>query len=40
VNDRTTFTLKGKSGRYYVVWITQLPPGAVAHVNEVTARGK
>jgi serine/threonine-protein kinase len=40
VNGRTTFKLDGKSGRYYVVWITQLPPGAVAHVNEVTARGK
>jgi serine/threonine protein kinase len=40
VNGRTTFKLDGKSGRYYVVWITQLPPGAVAHVNEVMARGK
>jgi tRNA A-37 threonylcarbamoyl transferase component Bud32 len=40
VNGRTTFRLNGKSGRYYVVWITQLPPGAVAHVSEVTARGK
>jgi serine/threonine-protein kinase len=39
VNGSTTFKLDGKSGRYYVVWITQLPPGAVAHVNEVTARG-
>jgi serine/threonine protein kinase len=40
VNGRTTFTLDGKSGRYYVVWITQLPPCAVAHVSDVTARGK
>jgi serine/threonine-protein kinase len=40
VGSRTTFKLDGKSGRYYVVWITRLPPGAVAHVNEVTARGK
>jgi serine/threonine protein kinase len=39
VNGSTTFKLDGKSGRYYVVWITRLPPGAVAHVNEVTARG-
>ena len=35
VNGRTTFTLNGQSGRYYVLWITQLPPGGVAHVNEV-----
>jgi eukaryotic-like serine/threonine-protein kinase len=40
VNGSTTFKLDGKSSRYYVVWITRLPPGAVAHVNEVTARGK
>jgi serine/threonine-protein kinase len=39
VNGSTTFKLDGKSGRYYVVWITRLPPGAVGHVNEVTARG-
>jgi eukaryotic-like serine/threonine-protein kinase len=40
VNGSTTFKLDGKSSRYYAVWITRLPPGAVAHVNEVTARGK
>ncbi len=39
VNGRTTFTLNRQSGRYYAIWITQLPPGGVAHVNEVTARG-
>jgi len=39
VNGSATFKLSGKSGRYYVVWITQLPPGDVAHVNEVTAKG-
>lgn len=33
----TAFALSGATARYYVVWITQLPPGDVAHVNEVTA---
>jgi len=33
----TTFQLNGATARYYVVWITQLPPGDVAHLNEVTA---
>jgi hypothetical protein len=37
VNDRTTFTLDGKTGRYYVVWITQLPSGGHAEISEVTA---
>jgi predicted Ser/Thr protein kinase len=35
---KTTFTLDGKSGRYYVVWITQLPPEKHAEISEVTAR--
>jgi hypothetical protein len=39
VTSSTTFPLSGATGRYFVVWITQLPPGGVAHVNEVTARG-
>jgi hypothetical protein len=38
VSSSTTFTLQGKSGRYYVVWITQLPPGNKAEISEVTAR--
>jgi eukaryotic-like serine/threonine-protein kinase len=38
VGRRTTFTLDGKSVRYYVVWITDLGPSAFAHVNEVKAR--
>jgi hypothetical protein len=38
VNGRTTFTLNEGSARYYVIWITQLPPGGRAHVNEVRAR--
>jgi serine/threonine-protein kinase len=38
VGARTTFTLDGKSGRYYVVWITQLPPVDRAEISEVTAK--
>ena len=37
VGAKTTFSLDGKSGRYYVVWITQLPPGLRAEISEVTA---
>jgi serine/threonine-protein kinase len=37
VSGTTTFTLDGKSGQYYVVWITQLPPGNRAQISEVTA---
>jgi hypothetical protein len=33
-----TFTLDGKTTQYYVVWITQLPPGNRAQISEVTAR--
>jgi serine/threonine-protein kinase len=41
VGERTRFTIRGsKAGRFYVVWITQLPPGSdTAHVNEVSATG-
>jgi eukaryotic-like serine/threonine-protein kinase len=38
VNSRTTFTLQGKTGRYYEVWITNLGTYSSVHVNEVTAR--
>jgi eukaryotic-like serine/threonine-protein kinase len=38
VGAKTTFTLDGKSGRYYVVWITQLPAGNRAEISEVTAK--
>ena len=38
VGATTTFTLDGKSGQYYVVWITQLPPGLRAEISEVTAK--
>ena len=37
VGARTTFQLNGTSARYYVVWITMLPPGGSAHVNEIRA---
>ena len=37
VGDRTTFTLRGATARYYVLWITQLPPGGTVRVNEVKA---
>ena len=38
VGSRTTFTLHGETARYYVLWITRLPPGGTTHVNEVKAR--
>lgn len=38
VNDRATFRLNGATARYYVVWITQLPPGLRAEIAEVGAR--
>ena len=38
VTSPTTFDLQGKTGRYYVVWITQLPPGGSAEISEVTAK--
>jgi serine/threonine-protein kinase len=37
VGATTTFTLDGKSGQYYVVWITLLPPGLRAEISEVKA---
>ena len=37
VAARTTFDLDSAGGRYLVVWITELPPGLQADVNEVTA---
>jgi hypothetical protein len=39
VSATTTFTLRNANARYYVVWITDLGGGNVAHVNEVRARG-
>lgn len=37
VNGTTTFTLNGQTAKYYVVWITQLPPGDSAQISEVKA---
>ncbi|MFL5959536.1 MAG: protein kinase domain-containing protein [Gaiellaceae bacterium] len=37
-SDKATFTLDGKTAQYYVIWITQLPPGNRAEISEVTAR--
>jgi hypothetical protein len=36
VSGTTTFTLRGARARYYVVWITMLPPGGKAEISEVT----
>jgi len=37
VGARTTFVLDGKRGRYYVVWLTELPPERYARIAEVDA---
>jgi eukaryotic-like serine/threonine-protein kinase len=37
VGASTTFQLNGATAQYYVIWITRLPPGDAAHVNEATA---
>ncbi|HET7566453.1 MAG TPA: protein kinase [Gaiellaceae bacterium] len=39
VSGTTTFDLQGRSGRYWVVWITRLPPGGKAEISEVSAKG-
>jgi serine/threonine-protein kinase len=38
VEGRTTFDLHNAKGSVFVLWITSLPPGNVAHVNEVIAK--
>ena len=38
VGSRTTFTLRGATARYYIVWITNLGGHDSVHVNEATAR--
>ena len=39
VNGQTTFALHGQAARYYVLWLTLLPPGNDhADVNEVSGR--
>jgi eukaryotic-like serine/threonine-protein kinase len=37
VKGKTTFDLEDSPGPVFVLWITSLPSGRVAHVNEVTA---
>ncbi len=37
VEGTTTFALNGATAQYYVIWITQLPPGNRAEISEVTA---
>lgn len=37
VGAKTTFTLRGKSGRYWVVWLTRLGPDRTARITEVSA---
>jgi hypothetical protein len=37
VTGDTTFALRGGKHRYYLIWITALPPGLVARINEVKA---
>jgi eukaryotic-like serine/threonine-protein kinase len=39
VGSTTTFSLRGSAARYYMIWITELPSGGFAHMNEVTAKG-
>jgi eukaryotic-like serine/threonine-protein kinase len=38
VGSTTTFSLDGKSGTYWVVWLTSLPPELSAQISNVTAR--
>ncbi len=38
VSGTATFSLDGKSGQYYVVWITQLASTGHAEIGEVTAK--
>ncbi|HKU57356.1 MAG TPA: protein kinase [Gaiellaceae bacterium] len=38
VDSKTTFSLDGKSGRFYVVLLTRLPSGNKAEISEVTAK--
>jgi serine/threonine-protein kinase len=38
VSGTTKFTLDGKSGSYWLVWITQLGPQLTAHITNVTAK--
>ena len=37
---RTTFALTPRSARYLMVWVTSMPPGGVASVNEVAVAAR
>ncbi|MES1248599.1 MAG: protein kinase [Actinomycetota bacterium] len=39
VGGSTTFTLRGATARYYVVWITDLGPNHSVQIDEVRAKG-
>jgi len=38
VGETTTFPLEGKSGSYWLVWLTQLGPARTAAISNVTAK--
>jgi hypothetical protein len=38
INGSAVFPLRGTTGKYYEVWITNLGPNSSAHVNDVKAR--
>jgi hypothetical protein len=38
IDGRAVFPLRGKTGKYYEVWITDLGTNSSVHVNEVKAR--
>jgi hypothetical protein len=38
INGKTTFRLEGKSGSYWLVWVTRLGPQGTAAITNVTAR--
>jgi serine/threonine protein kinase len=40
VETSATFTLKGNSAQYYVLWITDLGSNSSVEINEVTAKGR
>jgi hypothetical protein len=40
VTGRTVFALKPRRGRYLVVWVTSMPTGGVAAVNEVAVTAR
>ena len=39
ITARTTFVVKPRSARYLVLWVTSVPEGGAAAVNEITVSG-